>query len=184
MVSSIRAQFIHQPLGPDKAAVSPNSQQLVRRWSVKSAPALRIHIPHINWFIRCRFRPFITPCPPPSLSSGPCCRAEGRFGRQPPPLSRRRVLTSLRFLWLGRSAVYPSSHERPETHTHCGCATPAAGQMNITWTFYEGFSIWCCDWVVWPWGGGVSQEMSGVRAPPGGVIQLNMSLNCVNLPPL
>lgn len=69
VVSSFGAQFIHQPLGP-------NSKQLVRRWSMKSALALHIHIPHMNWFIRPRYRPLIIL----SLSTpGPCCWAEDRF---------------------------------------------------------------------------------------------------------
>lgn len=92
-----------------------NSQQLVKRWSVKSAPTLCIHIPIVTDLYGVDTGLLSSP------STGPCCRAEGSQVLQVWPsasaLVTPCVLTSLRFLWLGRSAVYPSSHEQSVTHT-------------------------------------------------------------------
>lgn len=78
-MSSIRAQFIHQPLHPDEVAepvaVTPKPdtdiQQLVRRWSVKSAPTRCIHIPIVTDLYGVDTGLLSSP------STGPGCRAEG-----------------------------------------------------------------------------------------------------------
>lgn len=90
---------------------------------------------------------------------------------QPPPRSQHRILTSLWVLWLGRPAVYPSSHERPETCSlaHSGCSTPAAARWRlhyVLWGFFHSVLWW--SGLRWWWASGGSWEMSDVRAPPCG----------------
>lgn len=152
VVSSIRAQFIHQPLHPDEAAgpvqVTPapdtDSQQLVRRWSVKWAPTLCIHIPIVTDLYGVDTGLLSSP-PQQAPVAGRRAARSSRFGRQPPPSSRRCVLTSLHFFTAWPLCCLPLQPLAVcNSHTHCGCPTPASGQMNIALTFYEGLFFTSC----------------------------------------